>query len=128
MDVLVESAGHPPDACNRSARDVASLPLVFGGVGLRDVAGLRNHNLMGQPLLWLVTSSSTIATLRDVEVARPNPQVAFCPIFVHPEPHVQKWVIFVRRRPCVCDTFSFDPSPSAEKRSNLAPTPSSSPR
>ena len=31
----------------------------------------------------------------------PEPHVAFCPIFVHPlfpvfEPHVQKWVIFVR--------------------------------
>ena len=61
----------------------------------------------------------------------PEPHVAFCPIFVHPlfpvfEPHIQKWVIFVRRRPCVCDTFRFESPPSAEKRSNLAPTPSSS--
>ena len=34
----------------------------------------------------------------------PEPHVAFCPIFVHPlfpafELHIQKWVIFVRRRP-----------------------------
>ena len=40
----------------------------------------------------------------------PEPHVAFCPIFVHPlfpvfEPHIQKWVIFVRRRPYVCDTL-----------------------
>ena len=59
----------------------------------------------------------------------PNPILHFAPIFVHPlfpvfEPHIQKWVIFVRRRPCVCDTFSFEsllPPASAEKRSNLAP-------
>ena len=24
------------------------------------------------------------------------------------EPHVQKWVIFVRCRPCVCETFEFE--------------------
>ena len=47
-------------------------------------------------------------------VTRPKPYIAFCPIFVHPlcpvfEPHIQKWFIFVRRRPCVCDTFKFEP-------------------
>ena len=52
----------------------------------------------------------------------PEPHIAFRPIFVHPlfpvfEPHIQKWVIFVRRRPCVCDEVP-------EKRSILAPTPS----
>ena len=36
-------------------------------------------------------------------VIRPEPHVAFCHIFVHPlfpvfEPHIQKWVFFVRRR------------------------------
>ena len=53
-------------------------------------------------------------------VIRPNPTFALCPIFVHPlfpvfEPHIQKWVIFVRRRPCVCDTFRFESPPSPEK-------------
>ena len=43
----------------------------------------------------------------------PEPHIAFCPIFVHPlfpvfEPNIQKWVILVRRRPCVCDTFRFE--------------------
>ena len=54
-------------------------------------------------------------TCRENErvVIRPEPRIAFCSIFVHPffpvfEPHIQKWVIFVRRRPCVCDTFRFE--------------------
>ena len=47
---------------------------------------------------------------------RPKHHISFCPIFVHPlfpvfEPHIQKWVIFGRRRPCVCDTFSFESLP-----------------
>ena len=59
----------------------------------------------------------------------PEPHVAFCPIFVHPlfpvfEPHIQKSVIFVRHRHCVCDTVRFE-SPLPEKRLILAPTPSS---
>ena len=64
----------------------------------------------------------------DIFSYTPELHISFCPIFVHKlfpvfEPHIQKWVIFVRRRPCVCDTFSF------EKRSILASTPSSfSPR
>ena len=58
----------------------------------------------------------------------PEPHIAFCPIFVHPlfpvfEPHIQKWVIFVRRRPCVYDTVSFESlPPPRKKRSNLATT------
>ena len=49
----------------------------------------------------------------------PEPHVAFCPIFVHPlfpvfEHDIHKWVIFVRRRPCVCDNSNS--SPSAEKK------------
>ena len=37
----------------------------------------------------------------------------FASFFVHPlfpvfERYFQKWVIFVRRRPCVCDTFRFE--------------------
>ena len=51
----------------------------------------------------------------------PEPHIAFCPIFVHPlfpvfEPRIQKWVIFVRRRPCVCDTFRFESSPLRGKK------------
>ena len=51
----------------------------------------------------------------------PEPHIAFCPIFVHPlspvfEPHIQKWVIFVRRRPCVCDTFRFKSPPLRRKK------------
>ena len=51
----------------------------------------------------------------------PEPHVAFSPTFVHPlfpvfEPHIQKWVIFVRRRPCVCDTLRFESFPSPEKK------------
>ena len=42
-------------------------------------------------------------------VIRPNSTLHFAPFFVHPlfpvcDPHIQKWVIFVHRRPCVCDT------------------------
>ena len=51
----------------------------------------------------------------------PEPHIAFCPIFVHPlftvfEPHIQKWVIFVRRRPCVCDTLRFESPPLRGKK------------
>ena len=47
---------------------------------------------------------------RVFSAIRPNPMLHFAPFFVHPlfpvfEPHIQKWVIFVRRRPCVCDTY-----------------------
>ena len=35
------------------------------------------------------------------------------PVF---EPHIQKWVIFVHRRPCVCDTFRFESPTSTEKK------------
>ena len=50
--------------------------------------------------------------------------IACCSIFVHPlfpviEPHVQKWVIFVRHRPCVCDTFRFQSPPLPEKKIDL---------
>ena len=43
----------------------------------------------------------------------PKPHIAILPHFVHPlfpvfEPHIQKWVIFVRRRPCVTDTFRLE--------------------
>ena len=49
-------------------------------------------------------------------VITPEPHIAFCPILsthIFPvfEPHIQKWVIFVRRRPCVCDTFRFKAPP-----------------
>ena len=51
----------------------------------------------------------------------PEPHVAFCSIFVHTlfpvfEPHIQKWVIFVRHRPCVCDTFRFESPPLRGKK------------
>ena len=51
----------------------------------------------------------------------PEPHVAFCPIFVHPlfpvfEHHIQKWVIFVRRRRCVYDTFRFESPPLRGKK------------
>ena len=51
----------------------------------------------------------------------PEPHVAICPIFVHPlfpvfEPQIQKWVIFVRRRPCVFDTFRFESPPLRGKK------------
>ena len=55
-----------------------------------------------------------IAKLSErVFLVTPEPHIAFCHIFVHLlfpvfEPHIQKWVIFVRRRPCVCDTFRFE--------------------
>ena len=66
---------------------------------------------------------------RGIFSCTPEPHIAFCPIFVHPlfpvfEPHIQKWVIFVRRRPLTL--LDSNPSPSPEKRSILAPTPSSS--
>ena len=46
--------------------------------------------------------------------------VAFCPIFVHPlfpgfEPHIQKWVIFVRRHLVSVTLSDSNPRPSAEK-------------
>ena len=51
----------------------------------------------------------------------PEPHIAFCPIIVHPlfpvfEPHIQKWVIFIRHRPCVCDTFIFESPPLRGKK------------
>ena len=57
-----------------------------------------------------------------------------CTIFVHPlfpvfEPHIQRWVIFVRRRPCVCDTFRFESPPPRKKDRiwhRLPPPPPSS--
>ena len=64
----------------------------------------------------------------------PEPHVAFCPIFVHPlfpvfEPHIQKWVIFVRRRPCVCDTFRFESQRKKDRIwHRLPPPPSRGPR
>ena len=47
---------------------------------------------------------------------RLNTILHFAPFFSNPffpvfELHIQKWVIFVRRRPYVCDTFRFE-SPS----------------
>ena len=61
-------------------------------------------------------------------VVRPNPTLHFAPFwsthfFPCLKPHVQKWVISVRRRPCVCDTFRFESRASPEKRSILAPLP-----
>ena len=58
-------------------------------------------------------SSTLQVGSRGIFSFTPELHVAFCPIFVHPlfpvfEPHIQKWVIFVRRRPCVCDTFRFE--------------------
>ena len=93
--------------------------------------------LIGMSTSWLpwstMAASATSATVccpSGIFSYTPEPHVAFCPIFVHPlfplfEPHIQKWVIFVRRRPCVCDTFRFESPPS--KRSILAPTFSSFP-
>ena len=51
----------------------------------------------------------------------PNPILHFARFFVHPlfpvfEPHIQKWVISVRRRPCVCDTFRFESPPFSGKQ------------
>ena len=50
-----------------------------------------------------------------------EPHIAFCSIFVHPlfpvfEPLLQIWVIFVRRRPCVYDTFRFESPPLRWKK------------
>ena len=65
-------------------------------------------------------SNSVATNFAGIVSYTPEPHVAFCPIFVHPlfpvfEPHIQKWVIFVRRRPCVCDTFRFESAPPREK-------------
>ena len=63
----------------------------------------------------------------------PEPHIAFCPFlsthfFEGLNPMFKKWVIFVRRRPCVCDTLKFESTAPPEKRSILARTPSSPPR
>ena len=47
-------------------------------------------------------------------VIRPNPVLPFAL-----EPHIQKWVIFVRRRPCVCDTFRFESPPPLWKKDRI---------
>ena len=53
----------------------------------------------------------------------PEPHIAFCTVFATTFSMLdQKWVIFVRRRPCVCDTFRFESAPFSGKRSNLATT------
>ena len=60
------------------------------------------------------------ADRRCIFSCTPEPHIAFCPIFVHTfpvlEPPIQKWVIFVRRRPCVCDTFRFESPPLRGKK------------
>ena len=67
-----------------------------------------------------------VATPSGIFSYTPEPHIAFCPIFVHQlfpafEPLFQKWIIFVR-----VTLLDSNLRPSAEKRSNLAPTPSSS--
>ena len=71
----------------------------------------------GRPLFFffsLIVIRQIISLVGGILSYTPEePHVAFCPIFVHPlfpvfELHIQKWVIFVRRRPCVCDIFRFE--------------------
>ena len=50
------------------------------------------------------TLTCIVQTLAGIFSYTPEPYNAFCPINVHPlfpvfEPHVQKWIIFVRRCP-----------------------------
>ena len=57
-------------------------------------------------------------------VVRPNPFLYFAPFlsthfFPVFEPHIQKWVIFVRRRPCVYDTFRFESPPPPRKKDRI---------
>ena len=68
------------------------------------------------------------ARSRGIFSCTPEPHIGFCPVLVHPlfpvfEPHIQKWVIFVRRRPCVCDTFRFESPPLRGKNRNWHPPP-----
>ena len=74
-----------------------------------------------QKMNKIVLSTTVAAVTPGIFCYTPEPHVAFCPIFVHPffqvfEPHFQKWVIFVRRRPCVCDTFRFESPPLRGKK------------
>ena len=52
-----------------------------------------------------VSQKDADPTFRGVDFSyTPEPHVAFCSFFVHPlfpmfEPHIQKWVFFVRRCP-----------------------------
>ena len=60
-----------------------------------------------------------------------EPQIAFCPIFVHPlfpvfEPHIQNGSFLSVVALVSVTLLDSNPRPSAEKRSNLAPTPFSS--
>ena len=79
---------------------------------------MTRHAARRLPTAFLYTSDNRF---RVFLVYTPEHHIAFCPIFVHPlfpvfEPHIQKWVIFVRRRPCVRDTFRSNPRVSLEKK------------
>ena len=111
-----------------------------------DINANRGSVLVGSNVLASSSSSSSGVFL----IARPNPVMNFAPFLsTHFFPcvnHVQKWVIFVRRRlgpsemsdnyysPCSCESVAcrwtlLDLSllPSPEKRLILAPTPPSPP-
>ena len=67
----------------------------------------------------LATESEDEQTMNEHRVflvIRPNPTIFVHPLFPVFEPHIQKWVIFVRRRPCVCDTFRFESPPSSTEK------------
>ena len=50
-------------------------------------------------------------------VIRPNPILHFAPfLYTHFFPCLNPIFIFVRRRPCVCDTFRFESPPLPEKK------------
>ena len=99
---------------------------------VRDAQNWSHHNDYGpQTKIAVVAMVFCFETTeKGIFSYTPEPHVGFCPIFVHPlfpvfEPHTPKWVIFVRRRPCVCDTFRFESPPLRGKKIELLPPPPS---
>ena len=77
----------PPDACDRSARDVVSLPLAFGGMGLRSAVRTavpaywsswedalsmisRRHRTVATTLVHELSGHSTSAISRSADQLR----------------------------------------------------------
>ena len=97
---------------------IAFCPIFVECGRLRPISTSANFDF-GQFRLRPISTSTNFWMLGILSYT-PELHIAFS-IFVHPlfpvfELHIQKWVIFVRRRPCVCDTFRFESPPLPGKK------------
>ena len=101
-----------------TARDSVGVTQVCGASGEKLESEFKVVASVNFPFMWVVMMKILV-----VSVIRPNRALFVHPVFPVFEPHIQKWVIFVRRCPRVCDTFRSPPI--SRKRSILLPNPSS---